>query len=155
VWSGFLIAIGVMLLLGTLGVAIGVSTVGPGTGADARALGVGAAIWAGLVLLLAVFVGGMVAARLGLIFDGPTSALHGALVWVLAMLAVLYLATSGISLGVNELLGGLGGADADRAAAAAQATSWTAFAAMLVSLAAAIAGGVYGGRRVVLRLAGV
>ena len=105
VWSGFLIALGTMLLLGTLGVAIGVSAVDPRAAGETRGLGIGAAIWGGLTLLIAVFVGGMVAARLGLIFDQPTSALHGALVWVLSMLAVLYLATSGISLGVNALLG--------------------------------------------------
>ena len=92
-----------MLLLGTLGVAIGVSAIDPMGGAPG--LGVGAAIWGGLTLLIAVFIGGMVAARLGLVLDQPTSALHGALVWVLSMLAVLYLATSGISLGVNALLG--------------------------------------------------
>jgi hypothetical protein len=103
VWSGFLIALGAMLLLGTLGVAIGVSAIDPTGGA--RGLGVGAAIWGGLTWLIAVFIGGMVAARLGLVLDQPTSALHGALVWVLSMLAVLYLATSGISLGVNALLG--------------------------------------------------
>jgi hypothetical protein len=95
-----------MLLLGTLGVAIGVSAIDP-MGA-APGLGVGAAIWGGLTLLIAVFIGGMVAARLGLVLDQPTSALHGALVWVLSMLAVLYLATSGISLGVNALLGAAG-----------------------------------------------
>jgi hypothetical protein len=110
VWGGLLIAIGTMLLLATLGVAIGASAVDPSGGTDVRNVGIGAAIWAGLTLLVAMFVGGMIAARLGVIVDRPTSALHGALVWVLAMLAVLYLATSGVSLGVNALLGVAGGA---------------------------------------------
>jgi hypothetical protein len=111
VWSGLLIGIGVLMLLGTLGLAIGISAAGLGTGegAGARSLGIGAGVWAGISLLIALFLGGMVAARMGLVFDRATSALQGALVWVLAMLGIVYLATSGISLGVSTLLGVAGG----------------------------------------------
>lgn len=150
VWSGVLIAVGTMLLLATLGVAIGAGALSRGAGADARDVGGGAAIWAALTLLAAMFVGGMVATRLGVVIDRPTCALHGALVWVLAMLGVLYLAASGISLGVNGLFAGAGG---DRAAAITRNTAWITFGAMVVSLAAAMAGAVWGGRQTAERVA--
>jgi hypothetical protein len=105
VWSGFLIALGIMMLLATLGLAIGVTAAGAGS----RGLGIGAGIWGELTLLVAMFLGGAVAARLGPAFEGVTSALHGALVWVLGTLAVLYFAASGVSLGLNALLGVVGG----------------------------------------------
>jgi hypothetical protein len=99
------------MLLSTLGLAIGVSTadLGTGEGADARGLGIGAGIWAGLSLLVALFVGGMVAARTGTVADQSGALLQGALVWVLAMLGLFYLAASGISLGATALSGVVGG----------------------------------------------
>ena len=56
-WSGFLFGIGVLLLLSTLGLAIGISTadIGARQGMDARAIGVGAGIWSALSLLIALF----------------------------------------------------------------------------------------------------
>ncbi len=110
VWSGFLIGLGTLLLLSMLGLAVGISAVdvGPGPGAG-RGLGVGAAIWAGLSLLISLFVGGMVATRTSLIVDRGTATLQGALVWVLATLGLIYLAASGVSLGAGALFGVLGG----------------------------------------------
>jgi hypothetical protein len=51
----------------------------------------------------------MVAARTGIVRYQSTALLHGALVWVLAMLGILYLAGSGISLGVGALFEVAGG----------------------------------------------
>lgn len=111
VWSGFLIGLGVLMLLSTLGLAIGFSTldVGPGAG-DAQALGIGAGIWAGLSLLVALFVSGTIASRVSMVVDRTVAATHGALVWVLTMLGILYLAGAGISLGMTGLLGVVRGA---------------------------------------------
>ena len=93
VWSGLLIGVGVLLLLSALGLAIGVTTadLGTGEGAGAKGLGIGAGVWAMLSLLVALFVGGMIAARTGIVRDPFTAMLHGALVWVLALLGILYL----------------------------------------------------------------
>lgn len=111
VWSGLLVGLGALMLLSTLGLAIGISTadLGTGEGAGAKGLGIGAGIWAGLTLLVALFIGGMVAARTGMITDQPTALLQGALVWVLAMLGIFCLAASGISFGAGALSGVAGG----------------------------------------------
>ena len=68
IWAGVLTVMGILLFLTTLGLAIGISAVDPGQ-TDAGAVGTGAAIWSGLSLLIALFVGGMAATRLGMIFD--------------------------------------------------------------------------------------
>jgi hypothetical protein len=61
-----------------------------------------AGIWAGVSLLISLFVGGMVSTRIGAIFDGATGFWEGALVWVVTLLSVVYLATTGLS----SLMGG-------------------------------------------------
>jgi hypothetical protein len=107
VWSGFLVGLGVLMLLSTLGLAVGVTTadVGQGEGAGARTLGIGAAIWAGLSLLLALILAGMISSRAAVVVDRTVATVHGVLVWVLTMPAVLNLAGSGIGLGLSGVLG--------------------------------------------------
>lgn len=112
VWSGFLIGMGILLLLTALGLAIGISAAGsapPGEGMNARGFGIGGAIWGGLSLLVALFVGGLVATRVGTVFDDTVALIQGALVWVLTTLAIIYLAGSGIGLVASGAFGLLSG----------------------------------------------
>lgn len=109
IWAGVLTVMGTLLFLTTLGIAVGISAADPGQ-TDAGALGTGAAIWSGLSLLIALFVGGMAATRLGLVFDKAAGAFEGALVWVLSFLLILWLASSGVRLvagGIASLFGGV------------------------------------------------
>lgn len=108
IWGGVLVAVGLLLLLTALGLAIGVSAVQPGE-TEGATLGTGAAIWAGVSLLLALFVGGMVATRIGAITDRATGFFEGALVWVVSILLMVYFAGSGIGMlagGAFKLVGG-------------------------------------------------
>lgn len=108
VFAGVLVAMGVSMLLAALGVAIGISAVDPGR-TDPGALGIGAAIWGGVQLLLALFIGGMVATRVGAIIDRTTGFFEGVLVWVVSLILMAYLASSGIASvasGAFTLLGG-------------------------------------------------
>jgi len=127
VWSGFLIGLGVLMLLSTLGLAVGISAVdiGPGQGSDARAFGIGAGIWAGLSLLIALFLSGMIASRVSMVVDRTVATTHGALVWVLTMLSILYLAGTGISLGMSGVLGVARGAGSAVSGAAGGLTELT------------------------------
>ncbi|MEJ7930512.1 hypothetical protein WG922_11065 [Ramlibacter sp. AN1015] len=110
VWSGLLVAVGVFLLLSLLGLAIGISTadVGPGEDANVRSLGIGAAVWSGLTLLVALFIGGMVATATGMVYDRTSGMIEGVLVWVLAVLLLIYMASSGISMLTSGVFGALG-----------------------------------------------
>jgi hypothetical protein len=108
IWGGVLVAVGLLFLLSALGLAVGISAAQPGE-TEAATLGTGAGIWAGVSLLLALFVGGMVATRIGAITDGATGFFEGALVWVVSILLVAYFAASGIGMlagGAAKLLGG-------------------------------------------------
>ena len=109
VWAGVLTVLGTLLFLTTLGLAIGVTAADPGN-ADASALGIGAAVWSALSLLIALFVGGMAATRLGMILDKAAGAFEGALVWVVSFLIILWLASSGVRLiasGISNVFGGV------------------------------------------------
>src|ERR1044072_6809654 len=65
VWAGVLTVLGTLLFLTTLGLAVGVSAVDP-TNTDASTVGIGAAVWSAVSLLIALFIGGMAATRLGM-----------------------------------------------------------------------------------------
>jgi hypothetical protein len=108
IWGGVLVGLGTLMLLTALGLAIGISAVDPGD-TEAQTVGIGAAVWGGLSLLLALYLGGMVATRIGAIFDKTTGLFEGALVWVLSVLLIAYMASSGIGFvagGAFRLVGG-------------------------------------------------
>lgn len=121
--SGVGIVLGTLLLLTALGLAIGITAVGdPRTATDttASSLGIGAGIWAGLTLLIAYFAGGLVSTRVTDRPDRGGALIHGALVWTLASVFLLWIISQGISFGVSSLFGAFGGLA--RATTAATAT---------------------------------
>ena len=97
IFGGVLVAVGLMLLLASLGVAIGITATDPGD-TEASTVGAGAATWAGVSLLIALFVGGMVSTKIGAITDRTTGFFEGVLVWVVGVLLMAYLAGSGVSM---------------------------------------------------------
>jgi len=109
IFAGVLVAMGVSMLLASLGVAIGISAVDPGE-TEAATLGIGAAIWGGLQLLIALFIGGMVATRVGAIIDRTTGFFEGVLVWVVSLILMAYLAGSGMATVASGAFTVLGGA---------------------------------------------
>ena len=109
VFAGVVVVLAAQLLLGTLGIGIGASTVSPTTQQyPVEGLGTGAAVWFGISTLLALFAGGLVAGRLAgmpLRMDGM---LHGLVVWGLSTLLTFYLLTTavgGIIGGTASILG--------------------------------------------------
>jgi hypothetical protein len=108
VMSGLFIAIGVLMILGALGLAIGITAFGDPRSATSEStadLGIGAGIWAFVTLLIALFLGGLVSTTVTDRPDRPGAVMHGALVWVLFSLFIMWMIGSGISLGVSGLFG--------------------------------------------------
>ncbi len=114
-WGG--IWAGVLTVMGHPAISYGTGSRGRHFGGRSRTdsapirSGTGAAVWSGLSLLIALFVGGMAATRLGMVFDRAAGAFEGALVWVLSFLVLLWLASSGVQLvanGISSLFGGIG-----------------------------------------------
>ena len=137
VFGGVLVALGFLLLMTALGVAVGISAAQPGQ-TDTGALGAGAGIWAGVSLLVALFIGGWVSTRIGAIFDGTTGFFEGALVWVVSVML------SGIGVlaaGAAQTLG-----SAFQFGQATPDVPWVTFGALLLSLLAAVLGAMAGRR---------
>ncbi|NLF29878.1 MAG: hypothetical protein GX591_03200 [Planctomycetes bacterium] len=118
VFAGVAIALGVQLLLGTLGLAIGLTVINPGEEQDPLGgVGIGGAIWWVVTTAIALFVGGCVAGRLAGFPTRTSGALHGAVVWSVATLLGLYLIYSL----VGTVIGGLWSVTATTVQAAGQA----------------------------------
>jgi hypothetical protein len=108
VMSGLFVAIGTLMLLSALGLAIGITVIGDprtATSETASGLGIGAGIWTFITLLVAYFLGGMVSTQVTDRPDRTGAVIHGVLVWVLFMLYLFWLMVSGISLGLTGLFG--------------------------------------------------
>jgi uncharacterized membrane protein len=159
IFGGVLAAVGLLLLLGALGLAVGISAVDPQS-TELATLSTGAAIWTGVSLLLALFLGGMVATRLGATFDRTTSFFSGFLVWVVSLLVVAYLAASGVSSLAGSAFSMMGGAEqvieqmqaqelptVEEVKPQATRAAWVTFGALLLSLGAAVGGAMAGRRR--------
>jgi hypothetical protein len=107
VFGGVLAGIGLLMLLSSLGIAVGISAVDP-RNPDGSAIGTGAAIWTALTLLIALFVGGWASTRLSMLWERTTALFEGALVWVLSMILILYLAANGVGLIASGAFGMVG-----------------------------------------------
>jgi hypothetical protein len=155
VFGGVLAGIGALILLSSLGVAIGVSAA-HGRNTDGDAIRTGAAIWTGLSLLVSLFIGGWASTRLSMLWERTTAMFEGVLVWVLSLIIVLYLTASGVSLVVIRGFGVAGDAAADAAQVqhAVSTTAWVSFGALVLSLLAAIAGAAAGRRGVEKKVVG-
>lgn len=175
--AGLLTAMTVLLLLSLLGLAIGLSTMNAGTaatqGGPPADAGRNSAIWAALSGIVAFAVGGYVAGRAASLFNRGWGALNGALVFMLAVPLILWLAGQGLGTVLGSL-GTLSGAlasnpnaaqaaqgaanqaqstaqnvqasDIARAAEAARNSAWATLVGSLVALAASTLGGWLGTR---------
>ncbi len=98
--AGLLTALTMLLTLGVLGLAVGLTSVDAGQAVAQRGvpsgLGLGSGIWAGVSALLAFALGGWVAGRTAAVFGKGWGALNGMLVFLLAVPVTLLLAGSGV-----------------------------------------------------------
>lgn len=104
IFAGLFVAIGVHLVLALLGVAIGMSAWSPASpgGVDGSDVATGVGIWAAISALIALFVGGATTGRLAGILNRKDGALHGAVLWSLTTVVLMWLIVSGLGF----LLGG-------------------------------------------------
>lgn len=175
IMAGLVTALTSLLILSLLGLAIGLTVVNAGDaaaqGAAPAGLGRNSAIWSALSGLIAFFLGGWVAGHSAAVFDRGWGGLNGALVFLVGVPIILWLA----SMGLGSVLGSLGGLagnlnpdagtvqnvadqarqaaqntqpiDVARAAANARNTAWGTLLGLVLALGAAAAGGVAGTRR--------
>ncbi|AKF79925.1 hypothetical protein OWM54_13655 [Myxococcus sp. MISCRS1] len=85
--GGTFVALGVLILLYSLGLALGLSSVDPSNPGSARSAGIGTGIWGLIAPLIALFAGGFVASRTAGVVDKGGGAMHGAVMWGLTTIA--------------------------------------------------------------------
>lgn len=118
IFGGTFVALGVWILLYTLGLALGLSSVDPANASSAKSAGIFTGIWSVIAPLVALFVGGVVAARTAGIVDKAGGALHGAVLWGLTtlsgvvVLGMLLSSVLGAVFNVGKAAVGAGGAAA-------------------------------------------
>lgn len=140
VWGGVLVMMASLILLSALGVAVGVTAMDPDS-VEPGQLAALALAWGALSLLLSLFIGGMVATRIGMVYDRATGLFEGVLVWVVSMLLIVAFAGSGLTL-LPEITVDL---EDTRAAA------WASLGAMVLSLLAAVLGALAGRKHAAAR----
>ena len=122
--GGLFVALGVWVLMSTLGLAAGLSSIDPTNPVSVEHAGIGTGIWSLVVPLVSLLFGGIVAARTAGIVDRAAGAIHGAVLWALALVMSLVLigavvrgvATAALGLGSGAAAAaGQAGPDASRA----------------------------------------
>jgi len=154
--AGSLISLGVLVVMAVLGIAIGASAFEPGT--DLTDWGTGAGVYGAISALVAMFLGGWVAAKSAAVDGEYAGLMNGLLAGLTTVVALLVLA----ALGVDNILGFLGGnlanittyagdvtSGADPSAQAAafdtiEDGAWGTLVALLLGLGAAALGGKLG-----------
>jgi hypothetical protein len=103
--AGALAGFAAMIVLTTLGAALGISAADAADGADARSVGTAAGIWWLLTVVASGFLGGWVVARTARRDLDYDAVIYGLLAWAVGTLILLFL----LAIGVGSMMGGLGG----------------------------------------------
>jgi hypothetical protein len=146
VWAGVLVTLGTLLLLSTLGLAVGFSA--DARNVDPQKIGTGAVIWSRVSLLIALFLGGAVATRMSMVWDRFTALAQGVLVWVASLVVGLYLSANGVGLMLSAALTNTA---SQRLQAGPSTLAWITFFSVVLSLLATLAGSALGRRRAAVR----
>jgi hypothetical protein len=115
--AGAIAGFAVMIVMTTLGAALGISAADAADRGDARAVGTGAAIWWLLTALATGLFGGWVIARTARRDLDYDPVIYGTLAWAIGMIILLFLLAIGVGSMLGGLGGGLGAAVAERGAA--------------------------------------
>ncbi|UYZ65023.1 phage holin family protein [Hymenobacter weizhouensis] len=106
VFAGAVLALVLQLALSLLGLGIGLGTIDPLEEQNPMAgIGIGAAIWWVVSMLISLYIGGSVAGRLAGMPRRTDGLLHGLLTWSLVTLLTFYL----LSTAVGRIIGGVSG----------------------------------------------
>ena len=91
------VSLGIWAMLYSLGLALGLSSVDPNNPSSLRGAGMGTGVWSVIAPLVALFFGGMFAARSSHALDRTTATMHGAVVWSVSTVLGIFLLGSVLS----------------------------------------------------------
>ncbi|HYH39141.1 MAG TPA: hypothetical protein VD860_13025 [Azospirillum sp.] len=124
VFAGVVLTFAVQLLLSLLGLGIGMTTIDPaqaGATPAASSLSIGAGAWWTVSYMVALAIGGYVAARLAGVGVRGDGVIHGLLTWAFALLVSAFLVTSVVGSAVSGAFNMLGSMTSGLAQTAKQA----------------------------------
>lgn len=154
IWVGFLVALGINLVLYVLSLAVALSTAEP-TGTAATDIVQTATIWTAISSFIALFVGGFLAGRLGVHQGLRNGVTQGTVVWALFVIGMMLFSVFGLG-GLASNLAGMANVQAGAAGAAltpqesarlvggAAESMWWLFAGLVISWLSAALGGYLG-----------
>jgi hypothetical protein len=114
IFAGAMVALALYLLFSVLGTAIGLTV---SSDVEADELGTGAAIYAILVNLIALFVGGWVTSQCAVGENKLEAGVYGVILWGVVFAILLWLMVSGVRMGFNAVMGEASGSGAASLAA--------------------------------------
>ena len=86
IFGGAVAGLAIWMLLYSLGLALGLSTVDPENPGSVRSSGLFTGIWGAITPLIALFVGGWVASQSAGVLDRKSGAIHGLVMWGVTLL---------------------------------------------------------------------
>jgi len=101
IFAGAMVALALYLLFSVLGTAIGLTV---SRNVEANELGAGAAIYAILVNLIALFVGGWVTSQCAVGENKLEAVVYGVILWGVVFSILLWLMVSGVRIGFNAVM---------------------------------------------------
>lgn len=102
IFAGAMVALALYFLLGLIGGAIGLSV---SDRLRPSSVGMGAAIWAILSTVAALFVGGLVTSQFTVGENKTEAAMHGIILWGVLFAILLWLMATGVRSGFNAMVG--------------------------------------------------
>lgn len=97
IFAGTAVAVGIWLLLQIFGMGAGLAAVDADHAGTLRGVSIGTSVWSLLAPLIAIAVGGWIAAKLAATRDDKIGALHGGIVWAITSVLGVMLAVSLVS----------------------------------------------------------
>jgi MFS family permease len=153
VWAGLLLALGIQLVLGMVGLAVALSSYNPNAANFGERVASTMSIWSVVSALIALFIGGFVAGRMAAVVGLRNGLVQGSVVWALAVIIGLVLSAFGVAgaLGAATNIGtlmargsALTGPETTQLVRSAAAGTWWAVVGAILAWAAAAGGGVLG-----------
>lgn len=143
IWAGMFSFIAIWSVFGSLGLAIFASTATPTANHPVTGMAWGMGIWAIVLTIIAMYVGGRVTGHLAGLTRRQDGMLHGQIMFGLSCVAALILAV----LAGNSLTGGTGAAATAQSYAVVSGMGWAGFIALLLGWFAALGGATTGVRK--------
>lgn len=152
IWAGLLLALGIQIVLGAIGLAVALSSYSPTAADFATRVASMASIWSVISAVIALFIGGFVAGRMAAVLGLKNGLIQGSVVWSLALVIGVILSAVGVAgmLGATNmtpfLTRGLSLTSPEQVNVirGAAASTWWFVIGAIVAWAAAATGGLLG-----------